>query len=86
MLAGSESFLAGVGQNIWVFLLVASVLFVFHLFRPNGFAAHFLDYQLKRRQLDSKRLDDTRRIADILQRKHDPEEPMLPFDDPSKEP
>lgn len=88
---GDSSFdVAGVGQwvsdNIWLFLLVVGIAFVFYLFQPSGFAEKLLDHRRKIRELDAKHLDDTRAIADILQRRFDREDPLLPFDDPPTRP
>lgn len=67
--------------NIWVFLLIAAVLFVFFLFQKGGFAEKFLEYRIKRDELESKRLDDMRVITDIFAKKYDRPDPLLPFDD-----
>lgn len=86
---GNGSFdVAGIGQwisdNIWLFLLIVGIGFVFYLFQKGGFAEKLLEYRIKSKELDSKRLDDTRVIADILRRRFDREDPFLPFDDPPK--
>lgn len=84
---GEGSFdIAGVGQwisdNIWLFLLLVGIGFVFFLFQKGGFAEKLLEYRIKSKELDAKQLDDTRVIADILRRRFDREDPFLPFDDP----
>ena len=84
----SSGYLAHIGElgnwisdNIFLFLLIAGIAFLFHLFRPHGFAEKFMEYRLKQRELDAKQLDDARAIANILRRKFEIDEPLLPFDD-----
>ena len=71
-----------VGQNVWLFLLVAFVAFIFFIFQRGGFAEKYLEYRIKIRELDAKQVDDTRILADILRRNYDREDPYLPFDEP----
>ena len=74
-----------ISDHVWLFLLVAFVAFVafvFHLFRRGGFAEKLLEYRVKVKELDAKQLDDARELADIMRRKYDREDPLLPFDDP----
>jgi hypothetical protein len=83
---GDSSFdIAAIGDwvaaNVWLFLLVAFVMFVFFIFQKGGFAERFLDYRIRKTELEAKQLDDARVIADIFMRKHDREDPLLPFDD-----
>ncbi len=67
--------------HIWVFLLIAFVLFVFFIFQKGGFAEKYLDYRLKKEELDAKQLSDAKVVADIFSRKYDRDDPLLPFDD-----
>lgn len=88
---GENSFdIAGVGgwinDNIWMVLLFVLIGFIFYIFQPGGFAEKMLEHRAKLKELDAKQLDDTRAIADILQRRFDREDPLLPFDDPQKRP
>ena len=71
-----------ISNHVWLFLLVAFVAFIFHLFRKGGFAEKLLEYRVKVKELDAKQLDDARELADIMRRKYDREDPLLPFDDP----
>lgn len=82
---GDNSFdIAAVGDwiadNIWLFLLVAFVVFMFHIFQKGGFAEKYLEYSNRKRELETKQVDDVRKIIDILDKKFEGEEPWLPFD------
>ena len=70
-----------VGNNLPIFLVLAFVAFMFFIFQKGGFAEKFLEYRIRGRELDAKQLDDSRAIADILRRKYDRPDPLLPFDD-----
>lgn len=83
---GEGSFdLAGVGgwieAHLWLFLLFAAIVFVFFIFQKGGFAEKYLEYRTRKEELDAKRLDDMRVIADMLSRRHDRDDPLLPYDD-----
>lgn len=87
---GDSNFdLAGVGgwinDHVYLFLLIAAVAFIFFIFQKGGFAEKLLEYRLKARALDSKRLDDARALADILTRKYEGDEPRLPFGETQSE-
>lgn len=75
-----------ISNNIWLFLLVAAVAFVFHLFRPNGFAIKWLEAKTRQRELDAKQVDDVRAIANIFAMRFDRPDPLLPFDDVNDRP
>lgn len=81
--------IAGVGgwinDHIWLGLLIAAVVFIFWLFQKGGFAEKLLEYRIKARELDAKKLDDARRVADILSRKYEGDEPRLPFGEDSSD-
>lgn len=82
---GETSFdIAGVGawitDNIWLFMMLVFIGFIFHIFVRGGFAEKFLEYRIKGRELDAKQLDDIRRLADTFARKYDRDDPLLPFD------
>lgn len=66
--------------HLWMFLLIAAIGFVFFIFQKGGFAEKYLDYRVRKAELDAKKLDDVRRLADILERKFGREDPFLPFD------
>lgn len=72
-----------VTNNVWVFLLVAFVVFMFHVFQKGGFAEKLLDYRIRKKELDAKQVEDVRILIDISKRKYDREDPLLPFDDPN---
>lgn len=84
MIGDSHFDVAAIGNwlasNIYLFLLVASVAFIFFIFQKGGFAEKFLESRTRARELDAKMLDDARVLADILLRKYDRDDPMLPFD------
>ncbi len=67
--------------HLWVFLLIAAVGFVFFIFQKGGFAEKFLDYRIKREELDAKQLENAKAITDAFRRKHDRPDPLLPFGD-----
>ena len=71
--------------HVWLFLLIASVLFVFFLFQKGGFAEKYLDYRRARDEQKAKQLDDLRAITDVFKRKYDRPDPLLPFDDVERE-
>jgi hypothetical protein len=82
---GENSFdIAGVGDwvtaNIWVFLLIAFVVFMFHIFQRGGFAEKYLEYRNKKRELEANQSSDLRKIIETLDRKFDGDEPWLPFE------
>jgi hypothetical protein len=82
---GETSFdIAGVGDwvaaNIWVFLLIAFVVFMFHVFQKGGFAEKYLEYRNRKRELEASQSTDLRKIIETLDRKFDSDEPWLPFD------
>lgn len=83
--AGGGFDLAAVGQwvqdHIWLALLCIFIAFIFHLFRPGGFAEKYLEYRTRKSELDSKHLDDVRKLTDMFKRKYDRDDPFLPFDD-----
>lgn len=70
-----------ISNNVWIFLLIAFVAFIFHIFRPNGFAIEWIKASTRKRELDAKQLDDARFLANIFSRKYDRPDPLLPFDD-----
>lgn len=70
-----------IGANIWLCLLVAAIVFIFWIFRKGAFAEKLLDYRIKQRELDAKRIDDAKELANILTRKYDRDDPLLPFPD-----
>ena len=73
-------------NHVALFVLVAAILFVFFLFQKGGFAEKYLQYRIRRQELDAKQLDDARVIADIIARRYEREDPLLPFDKPVKGP
>ena len=82
---GDSAFdIAGVGNwvtaNIWVFLLVAFVVFMFHVFQRGGFAEKYLEYRNRNRELEASQSNDLRKIIETLDRKFDGDEPWLPFE------
>jgi hypothetical protein len=82
---GETSFdVAGIGawisDNIWLFMLLVFIAFIFHIFSKGGFAEKLLEYRFKGRELDAKQLDDARRLADTFAKKYDRDDPLLPFD------
>ena len=86
---GDSSFdIAGVGDwlvhNIGFFVLLAAVAFIFFLFQKGGFAEKLLDYRLRRKELETRQLDDAKVIADMLNRRYERDDPLLPFDDAVK--
>lgn len=88
VIAGDSSLdIAAVGNwleaHIWLFLLVAFIAFLFFIFQKGGFAEKLLDYRIRSRELEAKKLDDVRVIADIFRRKYDRPDPLLPFENGS---
>lgn len=77
--------LAAIGNwaedHVEIFLLFAFIAFIFFIFRKGAFAERFLEFRLKSKELDAKRLDDSRVVADILRKQLGPDAPLLPFDE-----
>lgn len=67
-------------EHIWVFLLIAAVLFIFFLFQRGGFAEKYLEYRTKREELDANKARDMRVIVEMFRRRHDREDPLLPLE------
>lgn len=69
-------------QNIWLCLLIALILLIFHILRPKGFGSDVLTYMTRKAELDARQLDDARALADMLSTRFGRSDPFLPFDKP----
>ncbi|QLC25774.1 hypothetical protein HFP57_12610 [Parasphingopyxis algicola] len=67
-------------DNIWLFLLIVLIAYIFFISRKDGLASKYLDYRAKTREIEASKVEGLRRLAQLFESSYGPDEPLLPFD------